>query len=545
MKLPFASSQNSLNSTNNKQQVNSTGGGGIGSNRYEPKSELDVRRSPPSPVTGKASEFNSTDNNNNNNNNNSVVFSSSDDHVPVGDNNIEHGMNHQFEEWDSLMKELGLHDDSTKSAYPLDLPELPPIYTEVTAPAAATATAMLFHSDFENLNPNLNALDFMGQDDDDDDIYNNGNGFDFVDELIRIAECFETRSIQLAQVILARLNQRLHAPTGKALQRAAFYFKEALQSLLTGPTRMTQSSSSSEIVQAIKAYKTFSNVSPIPMFSDFTANQAMLEAVDGAVIVHVIDFDIGLGGRWASFMKEIAEKAEARKVHSPAVRITAVVPEEYETESKLIRDNLWQFARGLKLRIDIEFVSFRTFEYLSFKSIKFMDGEKTAVLLSSTVFHRIGSGFINDLRRISPHVIVCVDGEGLMGSEPSFFRQTVIDGLEFYSTLLETLEAANVGGGGGSDWIRKIEMFVLLPKITAAVEASGRQVPSWREAFGRAGMRAVGLSQFAEFQAECLLRRVQVRGYHVVKRQGEMVLCWHDRPLVATSAWRFLAHDVK
>lgn len=525
MKLPFASSQNNLSSSTNVKQVTGGGGGGGGSNRYEPKSVLDVRRSPPSPITGKPSEFNSTDYS-------SLVFSSSEDPLPL--DNIEHGMVHQFEEWDSLMRELGLHDDSTKSAYPLDLPELPPIHTEATAPA----TALFFHSDFENLNPNLNALDFMSQDDDDSN-NNNGNGFDFVDELIRIAECFETRSIQLAQVIMARLNQRLRAPTGKALQRVAFYFKEALQSLLTGPTRMTQSSSSSEIVQAIKAYKTFSNVSPIPMFSDFTANQAMLEAVDGAMIVHVIDFDIGLGGRWASFMKEIAEKAESRKVHSPAVRITAVVPEEYETESKLIRDNLWQFARGLKLRFDIDFVSFRTFEYLSFKAIKFMDGEKTGVLLSSTVFHRVGAGFINDLRRISPHVIVVVDGEGLMGGEPSFFRQTVIDGLEFYSTLLESLEAANVGGGGGSDWMRKIEMFVLLPKITAAVEASGRQVPSWREAFSRTGMRAVGMSQFADFQAECLLRRVQVRGFHVVKRQAEMVLCWHDRPLVATSAWRF------
>ncbi|KAK9048288.1 hypothetical protein SSX86_032747 [Deinandra increscens subsp. villosa] len=524
MKLP------SSNINNIKQQV-SSGGGAIGGNRYEPKSVLDVRRSPPSPITGKSSEFHSS----------GVVFP--EDQLPNNNNNnnnIEHGMIHQFEEWDSLMKELGLHDDSSKSAaYPLDLPDLPPIHTEANAPAT---TAMLFHSEFENLNPNLNsALDFMGQDDEDDENNNsNGNGFDFVDELIRIAECFETRSIQLAQVILARLNQRLRAPNGKALQRAAYYFKEALQSLLTGPTRPTQSSSSSEIVHSIKAFKTFSNVSPIPMFSDFTANQAMLEAVDGAMIVHVIDFDIGLGGHWASFMKEIAEKAEVRKVHSPAVRITAVVPEEYETESKLIRDNLWQFARGLKLRFDIEFVSFPTFEYLSFKSIKFIDGEKTAVLLNSTVFHRIGAGFINDLRRISPHVIVCVDGEPLTGAEPSFFRQTVIDGLEFYSTLLESLEAANVGGGGGgSDWMRKIETFVLLPKITAAVEASGRQAPSWREVFGRAGMRAMEMSQFAEFQADCLLRRVQVRGFHVAKRQAEMVLCWHDRPLVSTSAWRF------
>ncbi|GJW50047.1 scarecrow-like protein 15 [Tanacetum coccineum] len=527
MKLPFVSSQNN----NIKQQVSSggagtggvAGGGGIISNRYEPKSVLDVRRSPPRSIAGKASEFNTTDHN-------SVVFTSSDDQLP-----LDHGMVHQFEEWDTLMRDLGLHDDSAKPGYPLDLPELPPIHTE-SAPAPASTTTMFFHSDFENLNPNLNSLDFISHDDNNND---NDADNDFVDDLIRIAECFETRSIQLAQVILARLNQRLRAPNGRPLQRAAFYFKEALQSLLTGPTRTTQSSTSSEIIQAIKAYKMFSNVSPIPMFSDFTANQAMLEAVDGAMIVHVIDFDIGLGGHLASFMKEIAEKAEARKNQSPAVRITAVVPEEYEMESKLIRDNLWQFARGLKLRFDIEFVSFRTFEYMSFKSIKFMEGEKTAVLLSSTMFHKTGPVFINDLRRITPNIIVIVDSEGVMGGEPSFFRQTVIDGLEFYSTVLESLEAANVGGGGGSDWMRKIEMFVMLPKITAAVEASGRQVPPWREVFGRAGLRAVGMSQFADFQAECLLRRVQVRGFHVVKRQAEMVLCWHDRPLVATSAWRF------
>ncbi|MFS7954816.1 putative transcription factor GRAS family [Helianthus anomalus] len=538
MKLPFASSQNNINSPNIKQQVTSGGAGasaGIVINRYEPNSVLDLRRSPPSPVSSKPLEFQPTSHNNNSNsNNNIVVFSSSGDQLPL-DDTIEHGMSHQFEEWDSLMKELGLHDDSSKSGYPLDLPELPPIHTEANIPA----TAMLLHSEFENLNPSANALDFMGQDDDDNNNSNSNNGFDYVDELIRIAECFETRSIQLAQVILTRLNQRLRVPNGKPLQRAAYYFKEALQSLLTGSTRLTQLSAPSDIIQAIKAYRTFSNVSPIPLFSDFTANQAMLEAVDGAMIVHVIDFDIGLGGHLASFMREIAEKAEARKVHSPAVRITAVVAEEFEVESKLIRDNLWQFARGLKLRFDIEFVSFRTFEYLSFKSIKFIDGEKTAVLLNSTIFYRIGAVFINDIHRIDPQVIVCVDGEGVMATEPSFFRQTVIDGLEFYSTVLESLEAANSGGGGGGDWMRKIERFVLLPKITAAVEAAGRHAPTWREVFGRAGVRAVEMSQFAEFQAECLLRRVQVRGFHVAKRQAEMVLCWHDRPLVSTSAWRF------
>ncbi|KAF3533820.1 hypothetical protein DY000_02036413 [Brassica cretica] len=61
---------------------------------------------------------------------------------------------------------------------------------------------------------------------------------------------------------------------------------------------------------------------------------------------------------------------------------------------------------------------------------------------------------------------------------------------------------------------------------------------TWREAFCGAGMRSIQLSQFAIFQAECLLEKAQVRGFHVAKRQEELVLCWHGRALVATSAWR-------
>lgn len=476
---------------------------------YEPKSVLDLRRSPSPPADKPVPAL--------------LQHYSDVDPLHLD----EHVLNH-FEDWDSLMRELGLHDDSALTSKPIPqfsphsvdqpslLPDLPPSeHSFDPTPFAPSLDFTLF--DFSN-DPNL-----LNQ-------YN--HAFDFVDELIQLAECFETNSPQLAHAILARLNRRLRSPTGKPLQRAAFYFKEALQSLLTGSTRP---STSLEIVQTIKAYKTFSNVSPIPMFSNFTANQAILEAVDGSMIVHVIDFDIGFGGHWASFMREIADKADNRKASPPVIRITAVVPEEYAIESRLMRENLCQFARELKIGFEIEFVSIRTFEFLSFKSIKFADGEKIAVLLSPTIFRRIGAGFVNDLRRVSPHVIVHVDFEGLITS--SSFRQTVIDGLEFYSTILESLEATN-GGGSGSDWIRKIEMFVLLPKITAAVESASRRATPWREVFTGTGMRPVVLSQFADYQAECLLTRVQVRGFHVAKRQAEMVLCWHDRALIATSAWR-------
>ncbi|XP_009590475.1 scarecrow-like protein 15 [Nicotiana tomentosiformis] len=540
MKVPFSSNDNvsskPLISNNNNNLQNATFPAATnGPNLcYEPKSVLELRRSP-SPIVEKQVITNPD----------FSALCGGDDPLQLGDHVLSN-----FEDWDSLMRELGLQDDSaslSKSNPQLSLTQSESLtqfhnLSEFSADSTQFPTSDFsfsenFPQQFQSVNQGnyINALDLSG------DIHqNNWNvGFDYVDELIRFTECFETNAFQLAHVILARLNQRLRSAAGKPLQRAAFYFKEALQAQLAGSTRQTRPASSSDVIQTIKSYKIFSNISPIPMFSSFTANQAVLEAVDGSMLVHVIDFDIGLGGHWASFMKELADKAECRKANAPVLRITALVPEEYAVESRLIRENLTQFARELNIGFEIDFVLIRTFELLSFKAIKFMDGEKTAVLLSPAIFRRIGSGFVNDLRRISPNMVVHVDSEGLMGYGTASFRQTVIDGLEFYSTLLESLEAANIGGGNCGDWMRKIENFVLFPKIVDMVAAVGRRGGgSWKDAMVAAGFRPVGLSQFADFQADCLLGRVQVRGFHVAKRQAEMLLCWHDRALVATSAWR-------
>ncbi|XP_051117731.1 scarecrow-like protein 15 [Andrographis paniculata] len=496
---------------------------------YEPSSVLDLRGSP-SPVAEKTAA----------------------DNLEVNDHAlINHQPAAQLEDWDSLMRELGLHDidDESPVSRPPPFPHPHPHpHPEITdhLPEFPPLISSSFDANNQLAVADFGLLTDIANNNNNNNNSNNPNsmmglfegfsgdvvGLDFVDELIRLAECFETGSFQLAHVISARLNQRLSSPAGKPLQRAAFYFKEALQSLLTGSPRPP--ANSMEIVQTIKAQRTFSNISPIFMFSSFTANQALLDAALDSP-VHVIDFDIGLGGHWASFMKELADRSSDHA--PPLLRISAIVPEEYAAESRLVRENSTQFARELNIRFEIQFISIRSFEYLSFKAIKFMEGEKVAVLSSPAIFRQIGTGFLNDLRRISPHVVVHVDMEGQMGLGTTPYRQAVIDGLEFYSTLLESLEAANFNGGG--DWMRRIETFVLYPKIVEAVEAAGRRAAAWREALLAAGLRQVGLSQFADIQADCLLRRLQVRGFHVAKRQGEMLLCWHDRPLVATSAWRY------
>ncbi|KFK30292.1 hypothetical protein AALP_AA7G242600 [Arabis alpina] len=459
-------------------------------------------------------------------------------------------------DWDSIMKELELDDDSTPNSLKTSFTTtntdstILPLYTvDTNLPGFPD---QIQPSDFESSDVFQNQNQNSGYSFNSLENIDNG-GFDFIEDLIRVVDCVESDELQLGHVILSRLNQRLRSPVGRPLQRAAFYFKEGLNSLLTGlnrnPTtnRLLSSSSSSswsEIVQKIRAIKEYSGISPIPLFSHFTANQAILDSLNSSQsssspFVHVVDFEIGFGGQYASLMREIAEKS----VTGGFLRVTAVVTEDSAVETRLVKENLTQFAAEMKIRFQFEFVLMKTFEMLSFKSIRFVDGERTIVLISPAIFRRLTgiSDFVTNLRRVSPKVVVFVDSEGwteISGS--GSFRREFVSALEFYTMVLESLDAAAPPG----DLVKKIvETFVLRPRIFAAVEtaADRRNVGemTWREAFCAVGMRPIQLSQFADFQAECLLEKAQVRGFHVAKRQGELVLCWHGRALVATSAWRF------
>uniref|UniRef100_A0A2P2K9I9 Scarecrow transcription factor family protein n=1 Tax=Rhizophora mucronata TaxID=61149 RepID=A0A2P2K9I9_RHIMU len=498
---------------------------------YEPTSVLDLRRSPSPARAGKPAPASDRD-----------PLEWVDDHVL------------QTLDWESIMRELDFHvDDSAPSLIKstTNFPQLceTQIHHQNLPDVAGAPTLQLdsspyFHCDFNDIQLNSAPTTHnhsLGSLDSSNSFHNTNNwnvGFDFIQELILAADCFDSNQLQLADAILERLNQRMQSPVGKPLQRAAFFFKEALQSLLlNGSTRQqTQFSSWSDVVQTIRAYKAFSGISPIPMFTHFTTDQALLESLEGSPpFIHVIDFDIGLGWHYPSLMRELAEKAD-----SPLLRITAMVTEDCASETKLIKESLSQLSHELRIRFQIEFVLLRTFELLSFKAVKFMEREKTAVLLSPAACRRLGLAnnlalFVMDLRRVSPNVVFFVDSEGWLEHKASF-RRNFVNGLEFYSLMLDSLDAAVAGG----DWVRKIEVSLLKPRIFAAVEGCGRRSAAapWREAFYRAGMRPVQLSQFADFQAGCLLEKVQVRGFHVARQQAELVLCWHERPLVATSAWK-------
>ncbi|MFS7979036.1 putative transcription factor GRAS family [Helianthus anomalus] len=111
-----------------------------------------------------------------------------------------------------------------------------------------------------------------------------------IDQLFKAAEMIQSgNNPLLAQSILARLNHQL-SPIGKPFDRAAFYFKEALQLLIhLVVNNMNPIASPFSLIFKIGAYKSFSEVSPSVQFTNFTCNQALLEVLDGFDQVHIVD----------------------------------------------------------------------------------------------------------------------------------------------------------------------------------------------------------------------------------------------------------------
>lgn len=361
-----------------------------------------------------------------------------------------------------------------------------------------------------------------------------------VDQLFKAAELVETGNLVHARGILARLNHQL-SPVGKPLHRAAFLFKEALQLLLTnnseGISPPERTSTPLDVVLRINAYKAFSEVSPLLQFTNFTCNQALLEALESYNSIHIVDFDIGFGGQWASFMQEIRMRIGG----IASLKITALVsPSSHDPiELNLTRENLSHFANELGIPFELNLVSLDSFNPASWSlAINVSDNEAVAVNLpvGGPSSHLSSLPLLLRLvKQLSPKIVVSVDRGCDRSDLP--FSHYFLHSLQSCSILLDSLDAVNVN----PDIVHKIEKFFLLPTIEKTIlgcQRSPAKMPPWKSLFSAAGFSAVTFSNFTETQAEYVLKRLPVRGFHVEKRHVSLILCWQRRELASVSAWR-------
>ncbi|GJN02114.1 hypothetical protein PR202_ga19436 [Eleusine coracana subsp. coracana] len=360
-----------------------------------------------------------------------------------------------------------------------------------------------------------------------------------LDELAAAAKAAEAGNSIGAREILARLNQQL-PPIGKPFLRSASHLKEALLLALTdghngSATRLT---SPLDVALKLAAYKSFSDLSPVLQFANFTATQALLDeiACTTASCIRVIDFDLGVGGQWSSFLQELAHRRGTGSVSLPMFKLTAFVSSasHHPLELHLTRDNLSQFATDLGI----------PFEFTAINLDAFDPAELIAPTADEIVAVSLPVGcsartpplpmLLQLVKQLAPKIVVAIDHGNDRGDLP--FSQHFMNCFQSCMFLLDSLDAA----GTDADAVNKIERFLIQPRVEDAVLGRHRaeKAMTWRSAFTSTGFAPVPLSNLAEAQADCLLKRVQVRGFHVEKCGMGLALYWQRGELVSVSAWR-------
>lgn len=294
-----------------------------------------------------------------------------------------------------------------------------------------------------------------------------------------------------------------------------------------------------DVVHKMNAYKAFSEVSPITQFTNFTCAQAILEALDDADCVHVIDFDIGCGAQWASLIQELP----LRKKGAPSLKITAIAPLSisHAFELSLARENLVQFANDVGVAFELQVVNLDLFDpsSSSMPNVGTSGDELIAVSIpiwACSYRPSILPSILRFIKQLAPKIVVSLD----RGSDrcDTLFPQHLIHILESCTNFLESLDGLNVA----SDIVNKVEKYFLQPKIENTVLGrvhAPNKMPHWKTLFASAGLLPFQFSNFTETQADYVVKRTPGRGFHIEKRHASLVLSWQRRELVTASAWRF------
>ncbi|CAK9185884.1 unnamed protein product [Ilex paraguariensis] len=367
-------------------------------------------------------------------------------------------------------------------------------------------------------------------------------GVRLVHTLVACAEAVQQDNLKHADNLLKHVGL-LAVSQGGAMRKVATYFAEALaRRIYKIYPQESLESSYSEMLQ-MHFYETC----PYLKFAHFTANQAILEAFAGATRVHVIDFSLKQGMQWPALMQALA----LRPGGPPAFRLTGIGPPQSDNTDALQQVG-WKLAQ-LADTIGVEF-EFRGFVANSLADIdaSMLDirPSSTEAVAVNSVFelHRLFSRpgaiekVLNSIKAMRPKIVTLVEQEA--NHNESLFLDRFNEALQYYSTMFDSLESSGLSQTNSQDLLMS-EVY-LGRQICNVLACEGGErlerhetLSQWRNRMNSAGFDPAHLGSNAFKQASMLLALFAGGdGYRVEENDGCLMLGWHTRPLIITSAWQ-------
>lgn len=402
--------------------------------------------------------------------------------------------------------------------------------------------------------------------------------------LVTCANHVASGSLENANIALDQISH-LASPEGDTMQRIAAYFSEALADRILrswpGVYKAFHSTRVSVVAEEILIRKMFFEFLPFMKVAFVITNQAIVEAMEGEKMVHVIDLNAAEPAQWCALIQDLSARPEG----PPHLRITGIhqQKEVLEQMAHVLSDEAekldlpFQFNPVVsKLEnLDFEKLRVKTGEALAISSImqlhtllaseSDLNKQRVAQMnqintlgelvekdmvhgrspsndsASSSPLSSSIDNFLSAIWGLSPKVVVVTEQDSDHNGKNLMER--VSESLYFYAALFDCMESSLPRG---SLERLKMEKMVLGEEIKNIIACEGgerkerhEKLEKWSQRLDFGGFVNVALSYYAMLQAKRLLQSYKCDGYKIKDENGSVVICWQDRPLFSVSAWRF------
>ncbi|KAJ1386096.1 hypothetical protein SESBI_41139 [Sesbania bispinosa] len=384
--------------------------------------------------------------------------------------------------------------------------------------------------------------------------------------LLTCANHVAAGSLENANVTLEQISQ-LASPDGDTMQRIAAYFTEALADRILktwpGLHRALNSTRIVMVSEEILVQKLFFELFPFLKVAYILTNQAIVEAMEGEKMVHIIDLNAAEPAQWIALLQVLSARPEG----TPHLRITGV------HHQKEILDQMAHKLTEEAERLDIPFqfnpvVSNLAEKISSFvKTFKWNSPAKALLMNQSTLGDLLekdmingyspspdsassspasstasmnSESFLNALWGLSPKVMVVTEQDS--NHNGSTLMERLLEALYSYAALFDCLESTV---SRTSLERLKVEKMLFGEEIKNIIACEGAErkerhekLDKWIQRLDLSGFGNVPLSYYGMLQARRFLQSYGCEGYRMREENGCVVICWQDRSLFSTTAWR-------
>ncbi|KAK1353314.1 Scarecrow-like protein 28 [Heracleum sosnowskyi] len=373
-------------------------------------------------------------------------------------------------------------------------------------------------------------------------------GFELISLIVACVEAITMKDIRKVNHFIAKLGG-LASPKGSTLSRLIAYFIEALAIRIarmwpliyhiTPPRALNQYDDDNGT-----ALRFLNQISPIPWFIHFTANEILLRGFEGEDRIHIIDFDIKQGVQWPSFFQSLA----CRNNRPSHIRITGIS----ESKQELIEtgDRLAGFAEALCLPFKFHPVVDRL-EDVRLWMLHVKERECVAVNCIFQLHKMLYDGsegvlgdFLGLIRSTNPKTVILAEQEAEHNYNSLNLR--LYNSLRYYSAIFDSIDISLP-----VDILVRIKIEEMYGReIRNIIACEGRERLERHERFGtwsklmkQGGFRCIGINDRELIQSQMLLKMYSCDKFQVEKQEHDqydsaaLTLSWLDQPLYTVSAW--------